>query len=210
MSGVPHTQFDAKDDGRASVGTRVIRANRSNTVASTVVIITAILACALSAAAVIYTRPTHVANGALVDTSLHPVGTAEAMYIAENLETLPQGGAFFNYLSIESLILAITNPDTGRNESIGATPTGFHWYNSTDMDLFLNNDLTLHISAGTLLLAPTERTTMGVTPSETRSRRKLCVWNPSACAGAVAGWLATRISYGKAAVRMLSESGPAN
>ena len=53
----------------------------------------------------------------------------------------------------------------------GARTIGFFWYNSTDIDFYLQDGNTLHIASDKLALEPTVRTTSGMTPVE--HRRKL-------------------------------------
>ena len=59
---VPHTQFDDAAKDRASVATRVIKANRSTAFTTTIITIVAVVASAAAAMCVIITRPTHVAH----------------------------------------------------------------------------------------------------------------------------------------------------
>ena len=56
---------------------------------------------------------------------------------------------------------------------IVARTIGFFWYNASDIDFYLQDGNTLHISSGQLALEPTVRDQFGATPEE--HRRKLWV-----------------------------------
>ena len=47
---------------------------------------------------------------------------------------------------------------------------GFHWYNATDIDFFLEAGMTLHVSNGLKVLVPTMRDAFGVTPASHRRK----------------------------------------
>jgi len=155
-----------------SVATRVISANRRVNVTSTLVILVAMTMSVISGGIVIATRPTHVTGGRLVDSVGSSVGTAKLISFIDT-KTLPARGADFEYSEIEYVKLDVTDPSTGsRVGKMGLRLLGYHWYNSTDMDLFLETGYTLHIAKHTLALAPTKRDEYGLTPPEDR-RRKL-------------------------------------
>lgn len=168
----PHVQLSdvGKADDRGSVATRVIRSNRNQVLQSTLVILFAVAASSASTACIIYTRPTHVSDGALVDTSEKPVATAKAQEVV-NLPDLPLLGMEFDYHSVEKVTLTVFDFETNQSKIIGLRTVGFSWINDTDMDLFLAENNTLHISQTGMILAPTVKDITGSTPVALRRRR---------------------------------------
>jgi len=163
-----------KDLSAPSIATRVIKANRTATGQSLIVVLLAVAISIITTCVVVYTRPTHVmggANGALlVDSGNHPVATG-AVKERMSLDAIARNGKAHDYNQIESVMVDVVNPETHQAEVLGFRTIGFHWYNTTDIDFFLEGAMTLHISAGIKTLAPTLRNAFGVTPAE--HRRKL-------------------------------------
>jgi len=108
----------------------------------------------------------------LVDSSNHPVATSTAKeHIV--LDTVATRGKTYDFNQIESVTVEVANPETHQAELRGFRTIGFHWYNTTDIDFFLEGAMTLHISAGIKTLAPTLRNAFGVTPAEHRRKMLL-------------------------------------
>jgi len=162
-----------------SVATRVIQANRNTTFKASLIVLVAIFGSVITTTTVVLTRPTHVQKNAeggasLVDSNDNPVSTSNSKTIVP-LERISQMGEDYNYNNVDDVKLKINNPDTGASEVVGFRTLGFHWYNSTDMDFFLESGLTLHISAGIKVLVPTVRNAFGITPADHRRKMLLLV-----------------------------------
>lgn len=112
----------------------------------------------------------HVSNSALVNTNDEPVSTAKLMTHFD-LQNIPSLGAEYDYSSMESVKLQVPDPETNNTGTLNLRVIGSYWYNVTDVDLFLETGLSLHISKGAMRLAPTLLNQFGVTPSD--QRRKL-------------------------------------
>jgi len=159
----------ATRDSSLSVATRVIRSQRTWVLQSTLVILLAIAASAASTCCIIWTRPTHVSGGVLVDTNESPVATATAQIVV-SLPDLPQLGEEFDYHTVEKVTLKVADRETNETKIVGLRAVGYAWLNDTDMDLFLADEVTLHISQTNMVLAPTV-TVAGSTPVDLRRRR---------------------------------------
>ena len=97
-------------------------------------------------------------GGTLVDANKHAVKTA-SVSTSLALWKLPILGETFDYSSLDYVQLMLM----GRGK-VGFRTIGYHWYNTTDMDVFLERDQTLHITATTRVLAPTVTDDLGLTP----------------------------------------------
>jgi len=165
-----------KDLETKSIATRVIAANRSTTRTATLLVMGAIVASSAVVMTIIFTRPTHVnSSGALVDTNDQVVSTSKAMGQMP-VERIAELGKEYDYNKIESVKVGMTNPETGQEEVLGFRTLGYHWYNSTDIDFFLEGSMTLHVSMGLKVLAPTVRNAWGATP--VAHRRQMLAFIP--------------------------------
>lgn len=158
-----------------TLATRIIGANRSATLSSTIVVLVAMFFACCSALSVIYTRPTKVDHGALVDNNNRAIGTSKTFDLVD-LMTVAALGPDYDFHAIETITLDVTDPANGTFlGTYGARTMGFFWYNATDIDFYLLDGNTLHISSDAVGLEPTVRTAFGMTPVETR-RRALVAW----------------------------------
>jgi uncharacterized membrane protein len=108
----------------------------------------------------------------LVDSKDHVVGTSKILNV-NDLLTVPKLGAKYDYSQIESIQMTVKDPELEQTGVLALNTVGSFWYNSTDMDFFLETGLTLHISQGLMRLAPTFRSASGATPSA--HRRKMFI-----------------------------------
>jgi len=134
-----------------TTATRVIRANQRALVLNLLFVLLAIVVSTCATLAVVLTRPTHTGGDDLSGgtTLLAKNGevVATATYEEEvSLAELPSQGASSDiYAQIKRV-----GWDTGAGAVIGFTVSGYVWYNTTDMDLFLDAGYTLHIADGDL------------------------------------------------------------
>jgi len=151
------------------VVTRVVQAQSKVQLQSTIVIVAAVLVSVLTTCTIILTRPAHVAHPAamgptLVDSNGQIIGT-QPVQASISIEKVCEMGEDFDYNSIESVSTKVYNNATGETSVMGFRTIGFHWYNNTDIDFFLQGAMTLHVSNGIKVLAPTVRDAFGMTPS---------------------------------------------
>ena len=172
-----HIQLKREDLETKSIATRVISAHRKTSWLTGSVVVAAVVLSAVTTSAIIFTRPTHVDKGALVDSTNAPVGTAKIGSI-NDLKQAPALGSEYDYNSMESVKLQIVDPETNQPGMLNLRVVGSFWYNATDMDFFLETGLTLHSSkvmgSSVMKLAPTIRNAFGVTPAEHRRKLVLC------------------------------------
>jgi hypothetical protein len=119
-------------------------------------------------------KDTHIRGNSsqLVDSKDHVVGTSKILNV-NDLLTVPKLGAKYDYSQIESIQMTVKDPELEQTGVLALNTVGSFWYNSTDMDFFLETGLTLHISQGLMRLAPTFRSASGATPSA--HRRKMFI-----------------------------------
>ena len=120
-------------------------------------------------------KDTHVNGNSsqLVDSNNHVVGTAKVANV-QDLVQAPAQGAEYDYSQIESVSVTVIDSDSNLPGKLGLRSIGSFWYNSTDMDFFLETGLTLHISKGVMKLAPTLKNAFGATPAAHRRQLFLC------------------------------------
>jgi hypothetical protein len=101
-----HIQLKREDLETKSIATRVISAHRKTSWLTGSVVVAAVVLSAVTTSAIIFTRPTHVDKGALVDSTNAPVGTAKIGSI-NDLKQAPALGSEYDYNSMESVKLQI-------------------------------------------------------------------------------------------------------
>jgi len=132
---------------------------------------------------------TAASGGALVNKQGQAVTTASALIGFGGLSTLPSMKNQINFAAIQSI--ALSNPQGG--ESL-LQVTGYSWYNSTSMDLFLTNGYVLTIFENQPELhyvGNSFEPTITLSSSHRRlshdSRRRLDSWNVGVNLGIISG-----------------------
>jgi len=128
-------------------------------------------------------KDTHIMGNSseLVDSTNHLVGTGKVATVRDIVQA-PAQGAEYDYSQIESVSMTVIDSDSNLPGKLSLRSIGSFWYNSTDMDFFLETGLTLHISKGLMRLAPTLKNAFGATPAARRRELFLCA---GVCIGAV-------------------------
>jgi hypothetical protein len=154
----PDTMLQDTDDHKrprnASVATRVINANNNSLKVASLVVIMSILSLFLTAAAVVYSRPTSISRGVLVANGggSAPVQTGIAVTVNDLFALPASPRSTFEHLKAVTYPTPVfdngdTDPST-TNDTTSKTVVGWHWTSTTRMVLDLENDATLLLDSG--------------------------------------------------------------